>query len=319
VTIYKSKLGPQILDLIRVVSRLMNSLSTKSFFPWLILFSVGSAWGSGFALAKIATSDGAHPIGITFLQALIGAICLLLFCLLHGQKISYRRDIIFFYAVCALLGSAIPSTLYFYAAPFVSAGVMALSIATVPIMTYLVAILFSLEIMITQRMLGVLVGIIAVLMIVLPDDALSNTGSIMWVLLTFMAAACYAAENIFIAKCMPESENTVTVLTGMFIFATIFLAPIVFFKEVSVSLHLPWSEVEFALCLLAIINVFCYGLFIYLISISGPLFASQTAYINTLSGVAWGIILLDESHSLWIWIALGTMMVGLALVRPKKV
>ena len=60
-------------------------------------------------------------------------------------------------------------------------------------------------------------------------------------------------------------------------------------------------------------------MFFYTIKTSGPVFASQCAYIVTLSGVAWGIILFSEQHSLWVWISVIVMMLGLFLVSPQKV
>ena len=35
------------------------------------------------------------------------------------------------------------------------------------------------------------------------------------------------------------------------------------------------------------------------------------------AGVAWGIVIFGEQHSLWVWAALGLMLVGLALVTPR--
>ena len=60
------------------------------------------------------------------------------------------------------------------------------------------------------------------------------------------------------------------------------------------------------------------GLFIYLIAYAGPVFATQVAYLVTIFGVAWGMVIFDERHSVWIWLSLAVMLAGLALVRPRK-
>jgi drug/metabolite transporter (DMT)-like permease len=59
-------------------------------------------------------------------------------------------------------------------------------------------------------------------------------------------------------------------------------------------------------------------LFLYLVIYAGPVFASQTAYVVTLSGVLWGIMIFDDEHSLWVWLSLGVMMLALTLVTPRK-
>ena len=69
---------------------------------------------------------------------------------------------------------------------------------------------------------------------------------------------------------------------------------------------------------MAIINATAYALFVICIEKSGPLFASQVGYIVTLAGVFWGIVIFNESHSIWVWVSLVTMLIGLMLVSPKK-
>ena len=48
------------------------------FWAWAVLLFMGVAWGLTFSLAKIATAGGAHPLGITFWQALFGAAIVLM-------------------------------------------------------------------------------------------------------------------------------------------------------------------------------------------------------------------------------------------------
>ncbi|MEO1840488.1 MAG: EamA/RhaT family transporter, partial [Pseudomonadota bacterium] len=64
--------------------------------------------------------------------------------------------------------------------------------------------------------------------------------------------------------------------------------------------------------------VSAYGMFLYLVIFAGPVFASQTAYVVTLSGVLWGIMIFNDEHSLWVWLSLGVMMLALTLVAPRK-
>lgn len=61
-----------------------------------------------------------------------------------------------------------------------------------------------------------------------------------------------------------------------------------------------------------------YGLFIYLITYAGAVFATQVAYLVAISGVAWGIIIFDEQHSVWVWLSLACILTGLTLIRPRR-
>ena len=69
---------------------------------------------------------------------------------------------------------------------------------------------------------------------------------------------------------------------------------------------------------MAAINAVGYGLFIYLITYAGAVFATQVAYLITISGVAWGIIIFDEQHSVWVWLSLACILTGLTLIRPRR-
>ena len=104
----------------------------------------------------------------------------------------------------------------------------------------------------------------------------------------------------------------------MLIAATLIMTPFVFTTDSFVPLSWPWGSSTWAIISLAILSVVCYGLFIMLVVRAGPVFASQTAYIVTLSGVFWGILIFGEEHSLWIWASLAVMLIALALVTPRK-
>jgi drug/metabolite transporter (DMT)-like permease len=85
-----------------------------------------------------------------------------------------------------------------------------------------------------------------------------------------------------------------------------------------VPLSWPWGTVEWAIVSMAAISAVCYSLFIYLLSYAGAVFATQVAYLVTIFGIAWGIVIFDERHSVWIWLSLAAMLAGLALIRPRK-
>jgi len=312
-----NNVAQEVVDASAVGGVALRAPFIQRFRAWIVLIATGTVWGVTFSLAKLATETGAHPLGVSFWQSAIGAVLLLTYCLVFRQPVSLKPRNLVFYATCALLGSAVPNTLYFYAAPHVSAGVLSITVATVPIMTYMAAVVLKLEKAVIRRFLGVAFGLIAVLLIVSPSDALANPGGVFWVLATLIAAACYMSENMVIAFFMPSDANSVTVLTGMFVFATFAMAPFVVMTDSFVSPAWPWTIVEWSIVLMALISVVAYGFFIHLITLAGPVFASQMAYVVTLSGVFWGVVIFSEVHSEWIWAALAVMMMGLFLVTPK--
>jgi len=69
---------------------------------------------------------------------------------------------------------------------------------------------------------------------------------------------------------------------------------------------------------LGFISATAYSIFIYLIGRAGSVFSSQVGYLVTFFGVVWGIIILGESHSIFVWISLILIMMGIFLVQPRK-
>ena len=45
--------------------------------------------------------------------------------------------------------------------------------------------------------------------------------------------------------------------------------------------------------------------------------ASQCAYVVTLAGVLWGMLIYGEAHSTWVWASLVVMIIALSLVTPR--
>ena len=60
-----------------------------------------------------------------------------------------------------------------------------------------------------------------------------------------------------------------------------------------------------------------YTSYVWLASRAGAVFASQTSYIVTASGVFWAMVLLGERFSPWVWAAAALMFAGLSLVQPR--
>jgi len=184
--------------------------------------------------------------------------------------------------------------------------------------TFAAAVALRVEKVAFWRVLGVLFGMISIILLVGPKESMPDPDAILWVMFGIGAAVSYTIENMIIALKVPEGTNAFSIACGMFIAATLIMTPFVFVDGIFVPLVLPFGPTEWSIIAMSLISVFAYGIFIYLIMNAGPVFASQTAYIVTLSGVFWGMIIFNEQHSFWIWISLAVMMVALVMVTPKK-
>ena len=285
--------------------------------PYALVLVAGAIWGITFSLARIAAEADLHPIGLGFWQALGGGVVLALVSLFRGRWPRLDGSNLFRFTVIALLGTAVPGVLYFYAARHVPAGILAITIALVPMMTYALSLFLGIDRRSTIRLIGVALGFAAMVVLSRPE-ALPDPGIAIWIGVALMAAVCYTLENIFVELKVPDDTDMVCLLMGGMIVATIIMLPVVVAADAFVPLSYPFNIAELSVLAMILVNSFAYVVFLYLIKSSGAVFASMMGYVVTISGVGWGIWLFQERHSLLIWIALGLMLAGMALVRPRE-
>ena len=290
----------------------------RTILPWALLIILGVAWGATFSLAKIATSDGAAPLGVFYWQTIIGSIVVGGYAIVRRWPIPLSKNYLSIYLTCGILGSVIPGILYFYAITHVSAGVLAITISIVPILTFAVAVSIKIETGSWIRVAGIALGFISILILMMPSESLPNRSATLWVAIAILASASYAAENIVLATRYPKGGNSFIIVGGMLALASIIVTPIIILTDTFVPLYFPWGRQEWAIVSMAVVGVICYGIFLWLVINLGPIFASQTGYVITLSGVFWGIIIFGEKHSSWVWGSLILMLVALALVAPRS-
>ncbi len=155
-------------------------------------------------------------------------------------------------------------------------------------------------------------------MIILPDTSLPNPGMVGWVFVALIAPLAYAGENIYIALRRPADSNPYALLCGMLTAASLLLLPVVLATGGWIPLESLDGEIIVMILALSMVNIVGYVTFIELIRMAGVLFAALMAYVVTISGVLWGVIIFGESHSAWIWAALALLFAGVALVNPRK-
>ena len=279
---------------------------------------MGGAWGLSFSLAKLAAADGTTPLGIAFWQCILASLLLLFIVFLRRTKFLLNWQLIKLYLIVGLLGAAIPTTCFYYAAPKLSAGVLSITVTLVPILTYALALFLRTEFFSAKRVTGILFGALSIFMLVIPDTSLSSKTPFIWVLLGCVSSLCYAIENIYLAQRGSNDVGPIRLACGMHVTASIFLAVTAKLTGSFFFLKIPIGSLESIIFGMAVINASAYALFVICIEKSGPLFASQVGYIVTLAGVFWGLVIFDESHSIWVWLSLLLMLMGLMLVSPNK-
>jgi len=292
-------------------------MRNSPLLPYFLILTAGVLWGSTFSLALVATADGTHPMALTTWHVMLATLLFSIICLVSKVPVfNFRRLPV--YMLIAAIGLVIPDLLYYFAAPHLNAGILSITVSTVPLFTYAIMWSMRFEAMILKRALGIVLGMIAILLLVLPDQGLSSTHATYWILAVVVCAVFYAIENVYIAEGVSDEIDIRELLSGSNIVATIVLVPTTAWMGVGVPVSWIFTSAGLAVTGIAIFSTAAYLMFFYTIKTAGPVFASQCAYIVTISGVLWGIVIFAETHTIWIWLSVLVMMAGLALVTPTR-
>ena len=284
---------------------------------WLLscMIFAGSIWGLIPSLAKMATLGGAHPLGTTFWQSLGGGLLLLLVSKLRRKPLHLSRGHLKFYVICGLLGTTIPTTFILWMSVHVTAGLIAIIIALTPICTYAIMLSLGREILVPIRVLGIFLGFIAVCFIVFPGAQWQLGTLTVWILITLAVPLSYSVENVVLSIKRPATGDDFSLVAGMLLASSILLLPIVLITNTIQPMALPWEKTEWAIAGLITFNTVSYVIFLYLVRVAGPVYAAQCGYWSMLLGVFWGILIWNETHSVFIWFAVALMLTGMFLVK----
>lgn len=282
-----------------------------------LLLLMGVLWGLALSLAKIGVDAGGHPIGMALWQVGTGSLLMLALLLWRGRRPLFRLDVARFSIVCGCCGVTFPAIALFWCALYLPAGVVAIAFASMPLFTYLLSVLFKIETAERRRLLGVLVGLFAMCLVVLPESALPSPGLVPWVLLALTASVSMSLENTYAGGFRPPGIGSLELSFTRQAAAVLVLLPLAFLTNSSLPLFAVWGVAQLAATGNGLLCGIAFTLLLYVINTAGPVFASQTAYVITLAGVAWGMALFGETHSAFIWVALALTLVGISLVRPQ--
>ena len=286
--------------------------------PALVLLGAGAAWGLTLPLMRVAVSTGYRPLALVLWQNLIMAAFLaVVLAVMRLPRPAPRRgaDVVL---VVAVFGSVLPGYFSFLTAALLPAGVRSIILALVPMFVLPMALAIGLERPEARRALGVLLGAAAIVLIVAPHHP-GGGGAVglVPVLLTMIAPLSYAVEANWLAARGSHGLHPFQLLLGASLVSTALAWPL---AEITGQMAYPttWGAAEAAALGLSLLNVLAYSAYVWLVGAAGSVYASQVAYLVTGFGVIWSTVLLGERYSATIWGAMALMLLGVALIQPRR-
>lgn len=284
---------------------------------YVLLILMGLIWGAIFSVTKVAVSTGHKPFGIVVWQMVIGiSLSAVTIRATGGTMPNMWKHWQLFLGV-AVLGTVAPNYFSYTASAELPAGIISIIIALVPLFAMAIALMVGFEKPQAKRLLGALLGAVAIVLIVGPDAGLPDPSKVGFVFLAIAAPLLYAMEANFLTWIGPRNLSAPQIMFGSMVYGLVLAVPLTWGLGQQITPFQPWTMPEYMIVLSAVLNWIAYVGYVWLISRTGPVFASQVAYLVTGWGVLIAMIFLGERFSLWVWLAFVLMLGGIALVRPK--
>jgi drug/metabolite transporter (DMT)-like permease len=284
-----------------------------------LLLGIGVLWGLFFSLIKTGITGGVTPMSYLFWFTLMAGTVLFCLCRIRRTRPRFTRVHLKFYASAASLRFVFANIVLYTVQGRIPVGVMAVVMALVPILTYATALVFRVEKFYLTRFFGIVVAFCGVALIVAPKDALPDPALIPWVLLGLVTPLLHGAGYVFLSeRNRPPDSDSLSVACGTLWMASAMTLPLALAFGQFQLLGPPFSKGEIAMMIHALLAGFNFYAIFELIRIAGPTYMSQANFLSVLFGVLFGIALFGETHSWWVWAAMGLTVAGVALVSARR-
>lgn len=296
----------------------MNKNQANKLTSLALLMMLGMIWGTGYSIARFAMTNGVPPLGYSFWQSLGPALIIGLLSIYTTRDTTMSVSRTRFYLVTGLTGIVIPNTTMYFAAPHLPAGILAMIVNTVPIIAYPMALFAKLEKFNWERMTGIMLALLGLMLIILPSSSLPSPEMVPWALSTLITPLSFAFCSIYIARFRPAGSDSLTLSAGMLIFSSIMLLPLVIMTDSFYIFHLPLTMPDWVVLLEIVLSSVGYILFFQLIKIAGPVYYSLVDTIVVLTGLFWGRIIFNERLNNWTFAAVFLIVMALLLVTRHQ-
>jgi len=284
----------------------------------LAFFSIYVIWGSTYLLNKIAVSE-LPAFMLAGLRFVIAGILIFVLARILGHKISISWRQFKNTAVAGFLFLTFGNGVVVWALKFVDSGFAALEISAQPLLILILMRILQGKKIQTMSFVGVLLGFIGIYLLVSQKQVISQEGSVLGMVLIFMAMLSWGYGSLFVGKADLPSNYFVNtgyqMLTGGFM---MLLISFVLGEEWSSPFE--WSgKVQLSMVLLILFgSIVAFTSFNYLLKVVSPEKVATSTYVNPIIALILGRYFLNEQITKQSVIAAIILLTGVYFINSKK-
>ncbi len=282
---------------------------------YALLVILAAIFGASFLFTKVSVQE-IPPATLVAMRLAIAAVILYVAARMAGQALPALGPVWWPIAIAALFGSTLPFFLISWGQVKVDAGLSAILMATMPLITLVLAHFFTADEKLNVfKLAGFCLGLVGVAVLI-GFDKLASLGDETIRQYALTAAACCYAINAIVTKQLIGLPRRATA-------AALMLAAFLMVLPFSLLVDAPWQlrpslEVWGAVVVLGIGPTAIGTLMIFaIVKRQGAAFLSQINFLVPVFGVLWAVLFLAERLPANAIIALALILAGVAIARIK--
>jgi drug/metabolite transporter (DMT)-like permease len=284
---------------------------SMKLWEWVLLIMLSVLWGGAFFFSKVALGE-LPPFTVVWGRVTIAAIALNLIVRLTGERLPSSPKAWLPFFGMGLLNNLIPFSLTFWGQTQIPSSLASILIATTPLWTVLLAHFLTFDERLTlNRLGGVLLGVVGVVVTIGPDTLLGLDLNALAQLAVIGAAVSYAFAGIY-GKRFKGSPPIVTA-AGQVTGTAVMMIPVAFLVDRPWTLPLPSLTTWGALLGLGVLSTaLAYIIYFRLLASVGATNVLLVTFLIPVSALFLGITILGEQLDPRHFF--GMAMIGLGLV-----
>ena len=294
---------------------------------WGLLVLLSLLWGGSFLCVGIAVQE-LPVLTIIALRVSLAALVLWGIALFSGHQLPRGRKTWQAFLALGLLNNVIPFGLIVFGQQTIGAGLAAILNATTPLWTVLIAALFLADERFSkQKLFGVLLGLVGVIVMVGPDSLAGISRNLGAQLAVLGATLSYAFASVFGRRFAAAKISPLHTALGQVTASSFILVPLALMIDTPWASALPSQATIFAILGLAVLSTAGgYLLFFNILERAGATNVSLVTLLIPPSAIAMGMLFLEETLQGIHFIGLALIILGLLslqgrlfrLSRPKQ-
>ena len=290
-------------------------IRSPTFADIALVALLGILWGSAFPAIKVAVT-AYQPVHVVMLRVALGFAVIVAWMMIRRIAFPRAGRTWALLAVMAVLNTVVPFFLISWAEQHIDAGITALLMGSGPFFALLVSHVTTHDDRMTKpKLIGMALGLSGVLTVIGMEAASGFGRDVVAQLAVFTANLCYVASGAMIRSVRDTSMEAMA--AGNLACALVLLAPLaIVFGLPPISPVLAPGPVLFAVVWLGAVGTGLASVMrFYLARTIGYSFMALAAYMIPVAGVAISAVLLGETVSTTVLIALCLVLAGFVVAR----